>query len=96
MPNRRKQKGSRGEREFAALIGGSKVPLSGAVPGLPGDVKGPDGKIWQVKRFGPSTRGFKMLYHWLEDHDALAVRQDHEQWLVVVPLETWLKEGGSG
>jgi len=35
-----KQKGNRREREFAKLIGGTRVPLSGAVDGYANDVKG--------------------------------------------------------
>jgi len=83
-----RDKGGRGEREFAALIGGERVPLSGAAGGsYTGDVKGL-GRKWEVKR---RADGFKQLYKWLDGADALAVRADRKEWLVVMPLETLLE-----
>lgn len=38
-----KQKGNRREREFAKLIGGTRVSLSGAIDGYANDVKGLSG-----------------------------------------------------
>ncbi|WP_370941224.1 hypothetical protein [Bacillus sp. RCC_6_1] len=39
--------------------------------------------------------GFKTLYNWLEDEcgqpDALAIKADRKPWLVVMPLDTFLK-----
>jgi len=44
-----KRKGDEGEREFARLVGGERVPLSGVAGGaFAGDVVGPDGLRWQV------------------------------------------------
>src|SRR5690625_3530045 len=83
-----RDKGGRGEREFAALIGGERVPLSGAAGGsYTGDVTGL-GMRWEVKR---RKDGFKELYKWLDGAGALAVRADRKEWLVVMPLETLLE-----
>jgi len=83
-----RRKGSDGEREFARLIGGERVPLSGAAGGsYTGDVVGL-GLRWEVKR---RADGFRSLYDWLEGKDALAVRADRKPWLVVMPLETLLE-----
>lgn len=86
-----RNKGKRGELEFAKLIGGKRVPLSGAQDGFEGDVLG-IGLKWEVKR---RKDGFKTLYKWLENErekpDALAIRADRKPWLVVIPLERFLK-----
>jgi len=82
-----RRKGDAGEREFAALIGGARVPLSGALGGdFAGDVQAL-GLVWECKRRGD---GFRELYRWLEQRDALALRADRRGWLVVMPLETLL------
>jgi len=86
---RSKQKGSRLERDFAKRIGGERVPLSGAAGGsYTGDVKGL-GLLWECKA---RKDGFKQLYKWLDsDVDALAIKSDRKEWLVVVPLEKFLE-----
>ncbi|WP_435868554.1 hypothetical protein [Bacillus mycoides] len=40
MGKSQRDKGMRREREFASLIGGARVPLSGAMDGYSNDVKG--------------------------------------------------------
>lgn len=88
MANPQKRKGAKGELEFSKLIGGKKTPLSGALGGdLRGDVRGL-GLIWEVKR---REDGFKQLYGWLENRDALALRADRKKWLVVLPLDKFLE-----
>lgn len=86
-----RDKGGRGEREFAKLIGGMRVPLSGAQEGFSNDVRGL-GLSWEVKR---RRSGFKQLYDWLEDEreqpDALAVRADRKDWLVCMKLDKFLE-----
>ena len=89
MTSKNKQKGNRSELEFAHLIGGKRVPLSGAAGGeFTGDVIGPDGTVWELKR-RMGAQGFAMLYRWLTRVDALAVRGDRKEWLVVMPLTTY-------
>jgi len=83
-----RRKGADAEREFAKLIGGERVPLSGAAGGsYTGDVVGL-GLRWECKR---RKDGFRQLYDWLDGADALAVRADRRPWLVVMPLETLLE-----
>ncbi len=90
MGKRSKRKGYTGEREFADLTGGKRVPLSGAADGFKNDVI-VDGLKFEVKR---RKDGFKTLYNWLEDDaepDALAIRADYKGWLIVLPVDLFLK-----
>lgn len=95
MGRMQKRKGSRREREFAALIGGQRVPLSGAAKHAgeahTGDVVGGVGDLrWEVKA---RRDGFKTIYKWLEEEavDALALKADRRGWLVVLPAELFKK-----
>ncbi|MBH8609100.1 hypothetical protein [Thermoactinomyces sp. CICC 10521] len=93
MGRSQKQKGYRRESEFAKLIGGRRVALSGALKSLgdelTGDVEGL-GLRWEVKA---RKDGFKTLYGWLEEPaiEALAVKADRKEWLVVIPLDKFLE-----
>jgi len=93
-----RRKGLDRERELAHLLGGRRVPLSGAAGGdYIGDVKGL-GLTWEVKARGD---GFRELYRWLDGVDALALRADRRPWLVVVPLTVFsdfaaMTNGGPG
>lgn len=88
MGKRSRDKGARAEREFAKLISGERVPLSGAAGGrFAGDVVGL-GLRWECKR---RANGFRQLYGWLENADALAVRADRREWLIVIPLERFME-----
>lgn len=82
-----RDKGARGEREFAKLTDGKRVPLSGAVEGYSNDVIAYDMQF-EVKR---RKSGFKQLYEWVEDErekpDAVALRTDNKQWLVCMTLD---------
>lgn len=96
MGRSQKQKGNRREREFARLIGGQRVALSGSLKSLgdelTGDVEGL-GLRWEVKA---RANGFKTLYGWLEEEaiDALAIKADRREWLVVMPLSRFMEYGG--
>lgn len=83
-----RDKGARAEREVAGLLGGRRVPLSGAAGGeFAGDV------ITELLGRGEVKRrkdGFKELYRWLEGKDFLALRADRRKWLVVVELDRLL------
>lgn len=90
-----RDKGMRGEREFAELVGGKRIPLSGAQKGFENDVliDTPAGELRaEVKR---RKGGFSTLYGWLEDEreqpDLVAFRADRKGWLVAMQLETFLK-----
>ncbi|NPV80719.1 MAG: hypothetical protein HPY52_10665 [Firmicutes bacterium] len=80
-----RRKGFGAERELARLLGGSRVPLSGAAGGdYAGDVVVPGLGTGEVKR---RRDGFKQLYQWLEGRDWLAIRADYKGWLIVLPIE---------
>lgn len=66
------------------------MPLSGAQEGYPGDVTAL-GLVWQVKS---RADGFKSLYAWLDGADALALRADRREWLVVLPLSRFMEAVG--
>jgi Holliday junction resolvase len=88
MGKAQREKGNRAEREFARLIGGERVPLSGAAGGsYTGDVIGL-GLKWECKVRG---NGFKQLYGWLKGKDALAIKADRKGWLAVMPIEVLLE-----
>jgi Holliday junction resolvase len=90
MGKAQRDKGARAERDFAKRIGGHRVPLSGSMRGYKGDVVGL-GLTWECK---VRSNGFKQIYEWLdaEDKDALAIKADRKEWLVVMPLSTFLKK----
>lgn len=96
MGKMQKTKGYEREREFANAIGGRRIPLSGAMrraaEGLAGDVEAL-GLRWEVKA---RKSGFKALYDWLQPDyvDALAIRADGKQWLVVQTLDQFMAQRG--
>jgi len=91
-----RDKGQRREREFARLVGGEKVPLSGAIKGYSNDVKMPNGKRVEVKA---RADGWKEIYKWIEDErekpDLLALKADRKQWLIVMTLDEYMNSIGS-
>lgn len=88
-----RRKGYEGEREWATLTGGKRVPLSGALEEMPGDVRA-HGLLWQVKR---KASAWKTLYGLLDGpEDALALRADRQPWLVVMTYEKFLEVMGCG
>lgn len=82
-----RNKGQRREREFAALIEGIRIPLSGAQKGFENDVEGM-GLTWEVKS---KKDGFKTIYDYVLDErekpDAVALKADRKPWLVVMTLD---------
>jgi Holliday junction resolvase len=97
------QKGARIEREIVAAhaelgIAGERVPLSGAARyrGNGADVDlyvfGPDAApiVCEVKARA-SGEGFQTLERWLGDADALFLRRDRADPLVVLPWQTWAR-----
>jgi len=89
-------KGYGGEKEVErklkeAGLEAKRVPLSGAVEGFWGDVVfNVDGRemTGEVKR---RKAGFSKLYQWLARKDILFLREDREDWLVVLRMEDWLE-----
>ena len=98
MGKKSRDKGARGERELAALLGGKRVPLSGAADGFFNDVELSNGMRVEVKR---RKDGFKQLYDWVFDErerpDMVAIRTDRRPWVIAMPIETLIKlMGGEG
>ena len=91
MGKSQRDKGQRREREFAELINGKRVPLSGAQEGYSNDVIGL-GMEWEVKS---RKDGFKTLYDWVlderENPDAVAIKVDRKPWLVCMTLDQFKK-----
>ena len=92
MGKSQRDKGARGEREVAELLGGKRIPLSGAMQGYANDVELPNGLKVEVKR---RASGFKQLYDWVYDErekpDLVALRTDRRPWIIAMPLETFKK-----
>lgn len=93
MGKMQRDKGARGEREFAKLVDGQKQALSGALGGeFSNDVILPNGWKAEVKR---RKSGFKTLYDWIEDTrenpDCVAIRVDRKQWIVSMTLDKFLE-----
>lgn len=85
-------KGKVKEREFANLIGGERIVGSGAFgdrsKDLLGDVKGPDGIIWEVKARANASSdriaaAMAVMYEILGPADAIALKFDRRPWITV-------------
>lgn len=82
------QKGAAGERAFAKAIGGRKTSVRGlATP----DVTGPDGTTYEVKVRKKSFTTIYNAYEQTEGVDVVAIKDNYKPWMVVVPLEEWLR-----
>ena len=102
MSAMQRSKGARIEREVVALhkaagCHAARVPLSGAAGGrFKADVDvypfGQDAAplVTEVKARA-SGEGFATLERWLADNDALFLRRDRAEPLVVLPWRTWLR-----
>lgn len=81
------RKGSDFERLVAKALGGTRVPLSGAVAAFPGDVvawiNGVERRIECKKR----ATGFKQDYGWLRDNWLLVKAADRMPPLAVLKFE---------
>ncbi len=95
-----RDKGARAEREIVNFhrelgLRSERVPLSGAAGGaFTGDVdvyvRGPDDAplVCEIKARA-SGGGFALIERWLSDHDALFLRRDRAEPLVVLPWRVW-------
>lgn len=90
-----RQKGDRAERDLvkrlqAAGVAAKRVPLSGSAAGYPGDVCATVGGrelCLEVK----SRKDFKTLHDWLTDRDAVVLKADRKEPLVVLRLDMVLE-----
>jgi hypothetical protein len=87
-----RQKGDRLERAVVRLLqdagfGAERVPLSGSAGGsFSGDITTPLLGRDLVVEAKARANGFAQLYAWLEDRDALIIKADRREPLVVLPL----------
>jgi Holliday junction resolvase len=100
--SKHRRKGSRIEREIVRLhtsigIHAERVPLSGAAGGnFSGDVNiyafGHDEAplVGEVKA-RKTGAGFVTLEKWLGENDALILRRDRAEPMVVIPWRTWCR-----
>lgn len=89
---RSRDKGNRVERAIvkafqAAGFGAERVPLSGSAGGsYLGDLTVPLMGVDRVVEVKARANGFRELYAWLDARDALVVKADRREPLVVLPL----------
>jgi Holliday junction resolvase len=91
-----RRKGDRLERELvkhleAAGIPAKRVPLSGSARGYPGDITATLPGLGEVCLECKSRRAFATLYKWLEYRDALVLKADRKEPLMVLRLSDFLK-----
>ncbi len=96
MPNRAKQKGDRAERLIVDVLrsyglDAYRIPLSGAATGFKSDVEVrlKDGNLKLESKV--RARGFTRLYKWLEFNDALIVKGDRCDPLIVLDLKRFAR-----
>ena len=82
------RKGRRLEQELARLVGGHRVPLSGALDGHPNDVVAKNG--WRLESKGRGDE-FGSLFRWLGEAEIVALREPEgeEPWLFACRLD-WM------
>lgn len=91
-----KRKGDRCERATVQQIReagfeAERVPLSGAIQWLPGDVTATLPTLGEVVIECKARRDFKTLYDWLEHRDGLVLKADRRDALIVLRLIDFLK-----
>jgi len=92
MGKSQREKGCRNERQLVGIfraygIPAQRVPLSGGTSYAKGDVEAEiNGQKWRIES-KVRANGFKQLYSWLGENDALVVRADRHEALVVMPLK---------
>lgn len=96
MGKSQRDKGARAEREVVSLlrshdIPAERVPLSGAA-----HYQGDGHDITVASRLKAEIKirasGFSQIYQWLGENDLLMFRRDRDRWLVVMDLETFMRE----
>lgn len=92
MGKKERDKGYRGEYTLVKMLKEEglravRVPLSGGTSFYKGDIVC-EGLTGEVKL---RADGFARLYQWLGDLDFLAVKADYEKYLIVVPIDRFVK-----
>lgn len=93
MSKKSKTKGYRGEAEIVKKLNKAnipciRVPLSGSVWSMRGDIRFKDGTLGEVKR---RKRINKLFYDMLEEATYGFIRGDNKPWLVVMGLEDFVE-----
>jgi len=86
------RKGKQGEREFAKLSGGQRVPGSGAFEGLPNDIRWVPVPGTALRWRAESKRWARIAgwpYRWLDAADVVAFRTPDTPWLFAVRWDTF-------
>lgn len=91
-----RQKGDRLERATVKLIReagypAERVPLSGAVEWLPGDVTATLPALGDVVLECKARKDFATLHKWIQHRDGLVLKADRKEALVVLRLVDFLK-----
>lgn len=92
MGKKSKDKGYRGERYVVDRLnkhelGATRVPLSGAIAALPGDVNLPWLGLMKIGEVKWRAIGFKEIYKWLKARDVLFLKADRQDGLVVMRID---------
>lgn len=94
MSKSSRRKGNRVESLIVSMhqdagVVARKVPLSGAMPGYPGDVVVADHFRCEVKA-RKNGEGFAVIERWLGDNDMLFLKRDRQKPLVVLSWDTYI------
>ncbi len=96
MGKSQRDKGARFEREIVNAareqdLDAFRVPLSGAANGFKDDVvlRDCEGIEWRLEA-KKRADGFKQIYQWLGEADALVIGADRRPALAVIPLTAFL------
>lgn len=90
-----RDKGCRGEREIVAAhlamgFDAKRVPLSGLAEGFPGDITNlPYSSLPGEVKWREDLP--KRLWEWLEGRGVLFLKRNRYPWLVVMPLDEFLR-----
>jgi Holliday junction resolvase len=94
-----RNKGARFEREVVNFLKSegmraNRVPLSGAMEGFKGDVLVQTRVDQPLMHFECKSlaNGFKFVYESLGDNDALCIRADRQEPLIVLKLSKWTEQ----
>jgi hypothetical protein len=92
MGKKSRRKGYRAENALTnklkkAGLDAKRIPLSGATEFKKGDIVVED-RTGEVK---VRANGFKQIYNWLAENDFLAIRSDRKPFLIVLPIEDFIK-----
>lgn len=95
MSKSSRRKGNRVESLIVSMhqdagVVARKVPLSGAMPGYPGDVIVADHFRCEVKA-RKNGAGFAVIERWLDGNDMLFLKRDRQKPIVVMDWDTYVQ-----